>query len=123
MVQVEGLTELQRAFRAAKTHLAKDLRAELRGIAHDVAWDAEALATANIRNIGAAWSRMRVGVTARDVYVAPAQHGTHQLMLKRPNLAVLLWNRAMLPAVKQDEAFVRGALEALIVRVKQKSGF
>lgn len=81
------------------------------------------------RQKSADWTQMRVGVTTRLVYVAPQQRGsraavTHRVSLfggrvklgknlgpHRPNLATLLMERAMSPA-----------LDANIGRVEREFG-
>jgi hypothetical protein len=102
-VRVEGLRELQRAFQLAGKEEIKELRAALRQAAEPVRFDAEAYAASRIRNIGFAWSRMRVGVTRSLVYAAPRQRGARgNLRHKRPNLAGLLMERALLPALETN---------------------
>lgn len=67
---------------------------------------AEHLAQTDIR-AGAKWSRMKIGVTMRSVYIAPA--GRRSGGSPRPNFAGVLMRKAMLPAVEQkkDESVAR----------------
>lgn len=117
-VRVEGFRDLQRAFRVADEKLARELRDELREAAEPVRADAERLAVVGIPTIGLAWSRMRVGVTQTSVYVAPKQKGARlNRARRRPNLADLLLGRAMVPALKQNEARVEEAVDDLLGRV------
>lgn len=114
-VHIEGLRELQRAFKLADKELAKDLRATLRQIATPVQHDAERLAAASIPRIGLPWSRMRVGVTQSSVYVAPKQRGTRGRGPKhRPNLFDLLMGRSLEPALQQNQALVVHEVERML---------
>lgn len=115
-IRVEGLRELQRAFKRADGTLQKDFRASLRVAAEPVRASAETLAVENIRRIGVPWSRMRVGVTQREVYVAPRQRGQKgkDRRLRRPNLFDLLMGRALEPALDQNIGKVEVAMERLL---------
>jgi hypothetical protein len=116
-VVVTGLRELS----AAYAKLARDTRlgwrkAE-RDIAEPVQRDAEALAQARITRIGRRWFKMRIGVTRSVVYVAPVQRGVKRKgdqWRRRPNLADLLMDKAMEPALERNEAKVERAVEALL---------
>lgn len=106
---VEGLADLNRAFALADAKVARELRNELRTIAEPVRTDAEALAVSGISRVGVPWSRMRIGVTRHTVYVAPRQRGTRVFTRRRPNMAGLLRDRAMVPAVERNqERIVQG---------------
>lgn len=87
-IRIEGLRELERAFRLYGRGMEKGLREALESGAEVVRPEAETLASTNIRRITLPWSRMRVGVTRRTAYVAPAQRGGRAR--GRPNLAPLL---------------------------------
>jgi hypothetical protein len=115
-IRVEGLRELQRAFKAADKTLQKDLRSGLRAAAEPVRASAETLAVEKITRIGVPWSRMRVGVTQREVYVAPRQRGQKgkDQRLRRPNLFDLLMGRALEPALDQNIDKVEAALEGVL---------
>lgn len=115
-IRVEGLRELQRAFKAADATLQKNLREGLRAAAEPVRASAETLAVEKIARIGVPWSRMRVGVTQREVYVAPRQRGQkgRDQRLRRPNLFDLLMGRALQPALDQNIAKVERQLERLL---------
>lgn len=105
VIRIEGLSELSRAFRHARTGIAKDLRSALESSAEPVRADAQTLALSSIRRIGTPWSRMRVGVTQSMVYVAPIERGVKRHgreRFRRPNLARLLRDRAMQPAFAQN---------------------
>ena len=99
--RVEGLGDLNRALRRADKDVRAGVRKELRGIAEPIQRTAETLAFSSIRNIGRDWSRMRIGATLDLVYVAPQMRGTKTKARKRSNLADLLMDRAMQPALDQ----------------------
>lgn len=107
-MRVDGLRDLHRAFAAADKTLNSELRSSLRGVAEPVRRGAEQLSLRQIRNIGPRWSRMRVGVTQTSVYVAPVERG-RKSATRRPNLADLLMDRAMQPALdaNQEDVVVR----------------
>lgn len=111
-VRVEGLRELSRAFALADKEERKRFRATLREIAEPVRADAESLAISRIPNVGVPWSRMRVGVTRTSVYVAPRQRGSRRR--KRPNLAGLLMDRAMSPALDAHQGEIAGAVDDML---------
>jgi len=114
-IHVQGLRELQKAFKAADNAEAVELRKALREAAEPVRADAERLASQNIPRIGVPWSRMRVGVTLTSVYVAPRARSGRIAGRKRPNLAGLLLGRAMEPALEQNhEQVVHRVDEALL---------
>jgi hypothetical protein len=116
-IVVRGLHELQAALAHADRSVRLGVRRGLRQAAEPVQRGAEELAQTNIRNIGPKWSRMRVGVTRNLVYVAPRQKGTRgRGPRRRPNLADLLMDRAMQPALDQHEAEVEARLEELLDR-------
>ena len=107
-VRVHGLREMSRAFARADKELKKDLRSTLRDVAEPVREEATTRALREIRNIGPAWSQMRTGVTSHGAYVAPRQRrrgGT-----KRPNLALLLMERAMQPALDANADEIEDAV-------------
>jgi len=116
VVAVHGLTELNRAFGRLDRGLKRELGGYLRAAAEPVRADAERLAAEGVRNIGPGdpWSRMRVGITTRLVYVAPRERGLKTRVddsRRRPNLAPLLLDRALEPALNQNQARVIEILE------------
>jgi hypothetical protein len=119
-VLVEGLADLQSAFRRAGITAEVGLRAGLRHLAEPVRTDAEGLALQEIKRIGQKWSRMRIGQNQSLVYVAPVQRGVKtkgRLQLARPNLANLLMDRAMEPALRQNEPQIEAGMERILDRV------
>lgn len=116
-IRVKGLRDLQRAFGIADRSLQKRLRSTLREVAEPVRAEAEALASDNIRNIGEDWPLMRVGVTQKLVYVAPQEKGRRsgsQDGVARPNLAPLLMDRAMSPALDNNASQIEDALDEML---------
>lgn len=103
-LRIEGLVELNRAFKAAGTDLKKELREQIREAGEPVASKAQVLAKANISHIGrSGWWLMRVGATESTVYVAPKQRGHKgRSSLGRPNLKPLLLDKAMIPALESE---------------------
>jgi hypothetical protein len=120
-VKVEGLRELQRGFRSVSSDVAKQLTRELRGIGEAVRVLAEEKASSDISRIGPSWGRMRVGVTASYVYIAPKsrRHGGSP----RPNLAGLLMSRAMIPAADESRETTVIAVEGMLDRITVRNGF
>lgn len=121
-VRVKGFRELQRAFKQSPKDLRRESQKSLRDIGRIVADDAERFADSRIRNIGGAWSQMRVGVTQRLVYVAPKQRGTRNTTAMRPNLAPLLMDRAMQPALDENRDEVDREFGHMLDRVVDRWG-
>lgn len=111
-VRIEGLRELQRAFRAADRALARELRTALKEAGEPVRVAAEELAQSEIRNIGPRWWRMRLGVTARGVYIAPATRRSTRR--SNPKFGGLLIQRAMVPAKERHQEDVVGRIEKVL---------
>lgn len=120
-VRVKGLRETISAFDKMQGRAGNIIRAELAIVGEPVRSAAAALAVENIRNIGDDWSQMRLGIVTRAVYIAPKQR--RRRGSPRPNLAVLLLERAMFPAVEQHEPEVIAALETAIDRLAVEGGF
>lgn len=111
---------MQRAFSLADAKLARELRTGLTDAAEPVRTDAERRAVAEISHIGDRWSRMRIGVTRSLVYVAPVERGVKtkgRQSLRRPNLAPLMMNKAMEPALDANEERVLHTIEGLLDNV------
>jgi hypothetical protein len=97
-IRVHGLREMSRAFAKADKNLKKDLTRRLKKVAEPVRAEAARRALHEVRNIRPPWSDMRTGVTTSVVYIAPRERGRRSA-LRRPNLAGLLMDRAMQPAL------------------------
>lgn len=110
-VHVSGLRELQREFAKLGGNLKPELRKSLREVAEPVKADAERLSVSEIKNIGARWSRMRIGVTTSSVYVAPATR--RSAGSPRANLGNLLM-RAMQDALEQGSDRIEERLRVML---------
>lgn len=120
-VAISGLRELQQAFREANSALSKELPAALRRAGEPVRIDAELLAVTSISHIGLRWSRMRVGVRPGLVYVAPKQKGATRGVSRRrrPNLAPLLMEKAMKPALARNLPEVQRIADDVLEQVER----
>jgi len=108
-VRVKGLKELNRALKRTDKEVRLGIRKELREVAEPVRSQAETLAGSEIRNLKGSWTRMRVGITLDTVYVAPRERGIKSRGLskrKRPNLAPLMMNRALQPALDRNADWI-----------------
>ena len=106
LVRVDGLAELNRAFRKADKALVGDLKDALEEAAQPVRRDAQSLAVSHIRRIGPDWSRMRIGTIRGVVYVAPVERGTRNPRLARKKLAPRMLTLAMEPALARNEGLI-----------------
>lgn len=113
-IAVRGLRELNRAFALAGKETRREIRAELGQVAEPVRFTATSLARSKIRRIGPKWSIMRTGISQTLVYVAPKQRGVKTRgpdPRRRPNLADLLRERALEPALARHEADIERRFE------------
>lgn len=111
-LKVHGFREMQRAFAKASPNLKKEQRQTLKKVAEPVRDDAVTLAVGDIPGVGVAWSRFRIGITTRHVYVAPQRRGRGRL--RRPNFAQLLMDRAMQPALDDNEDKIEQEFERML---------
>jgi hypothetical protein len=119
-VVVRGLRELEILAAATGKTATKALNAELRLVAEPIRADAETFAASGIRRIGPRWSKMRVGVTRKLVYVAPRQRGLKARgrdPRARPKFADLMEQRAMEPALRKNEANIEASIETLFEKI------
>lgn len=122
-VPIVGLADLQRAFSRADKTMRSDLRDALSEAAAPVRADAKSLTAHTIRHLfpGDPWTGMRIGVTGDAiVYVAPIERGVKvkgRNRLRRPNLANLLMDRAMEPALKGNTRRVEQRVMGLVDEV------
>jgi hypothetical protein len=109
-VRIEGLRELERAFKLYGRGMEKGLREAMEAGAEVVRPAAESLARESLkpaRNVD--WSLMRVGVTRRTAYVAPAQRGRRGKLRPnagRPNMRQKLLGESMEPALEANTSRV-----------------
>lgn len=124
-IQVEGLSDLQRAFTAADRTLREDLRDALQEAAAPVRSDAQVLASTQIRRMpaGSPWTRMRIGMLGSSVvYVAPVERGAKSRSnqrFRRPKFKPLMLGRAMEPALARNRQKVEKRLHELLGEVKR----
>lgn len=119
-VTIKGLRELKLIAAATGKEANKELNVELRKVAEPIRADAEGLAASGIRRIGPKWSKMRVGVTTKLVYVAPRQRGVKGGGLdsrRRPKFADLMEERAMGPALEHNREMIEGRVDDLFGRI------
>jgi len=120
-VKVTGLRELDRAFADYERGVKREFRKELRVGAEPIRMRAESLALGNIANIGGVWSRMKIGVTARSVYLAPVAR--RSIGPPRKNLAGLLLRQSMLPALEEGAAPLVESVDRWLDRLAIRNGF
>lgn len=115
---VHGYTDLARAFKVAGKEARVELRVAMQSVAKPVKERAAVLASTEITRMRTSpqWGQMRTGVTQRSVYVAPKQRGTRGRggPRARKNLANLLMNKAMLPALEQTKALAGARLDRVL---------
>ena len=117
-VRLDGLRELERAFKVAGNGLERGIREVLESAAEPVRHDAQLLALSEIPRISVPsttvpWHRMRVGVTRRTAYVAPEMRGdkSRRGSRRRPNFATKLLHEAMQPALERNRGSVEDTFE------------
>lgn len=119
-VRIEGLRELERAFKLYGRGLEKGVREALEAGAEVVRPDAEMLTRSALKPaVNVDWSQMRVGVTRRMGYVAPAQRGNRA---RRPSrkargakFKALVMGRGLEPALDKNISRVeREFVDALV---------
>lgn len=121
-VAVKGYHELVRSFDRMQGKLKSEVRQELVAVGEPARSAAQSLAIANVRNIGEDWSQMRLGITSALVYVAPRARSRRRGS-RRPNLAVLLLERSMLPAVRKNEPAILAGLDRMLGRLAGEEGW
>ncbi len=108
-ILVKGLRDLNRALKHADRDTRLGIRKVERQVAEPVRVEAQELAVREISHIGTEWSRMRIGVTQKLVYVAPKQR--RKRGTPRPNLAGLLMTKAMEPALERHRTEIERNME------------
>ena len=112
-VVVKGEAGIKREFRKVERDVQRGLGLHMKAAAEPIRSTAEQLAMATIPNIGPKWSRMRIGIAraGQVVYIAPKTRGHGS---RRPNLAPLLKDQAMIPALDHNRGEVIRAFELLV---------
>lgn len=128
-IRVQGFREMQRAFAAADKTLLREFQTAMRKVAEPIREDSERLAGEKIRNILSPtaevdWWRMRVGLTRVSLYVAPFERGRltkrNPSRYRRRNLAGLLLEKAMEPALARNEPRAVAAVDHVLATVGQR---
>lgn len=120
-VRVEGLTQLLRDLKEADAGLYREVRKTVIEVGEVVKDDAQERAGTEIRNIGPAWSQMRLGMSGGSVvYVAPRQR--RKSGSPRPNLARLLLERAMVPAAEEGTPIIAEKMTDAINELHANAG-
>jgi hypothetical protein len=116
---------MQRALSLLEPAILKQLNADLKKAGEPVAVSAETFALEGIRNMKKSpkWANFRVGSYVGVIYIAPKQKGTKIRAKRRPNLAGLLMERAMEPALSVNESLVAGAADAAVGTAVKSMGF
>lgn len=124
-VHVSGLKELTRALKGISNGLDRELVGELKAAADPVKAEGEKLALTEIRNMPRSpdWAAMRIGVSKAQgsVYMVPQRR--RRGGSGRSNLATLLMQRAMDPAVERNQDEVVKRVDDLIGRLADNNGF
>jgi hypothetical protein len=122
-VHITGLAELNRAFRKISGGLDKEMKEALLKAADPVKVRAESLALSRIRNMPGSphWADMRIGVSARAVYMVPRARGRGGRA--RPNLKGLLLDRAMDPALDEKQDEIVEGVGKMIDHLSRANGF
>lgn len=116
VLKVRGYNDLHQTLRKLDRQVRRDVYREIKRTAFGVHLDAERFARRQISRIGRRWWRMRIGVTAPVVYIAPRMRGARDRSRKRRNLARLLAGKAMRPAVRKNQRVVKRKLQRVIDR-------
>jgi len=124
-VRVRGLRELSRDFRRMSGDISDELVDGLKAAAEDVRTDAENLALTRIRNMPRSphWAGMRIGVSKAQglVFMVPSARGRGGR--GRANLATLLMERSMDPALQQNAATVERKVGDVLDSLAGRNGF
>lgn len=123
LIEIEGFPELARALARTGPEVRRALNEELHALAQPIAVSAERHAEADISGLArkrrSDWGAMRVGI-ARGfslVYVAPRERGVKSRGIdarRRPRFADLLRDKAMTPAVAENEAGLVAGAERVV---------
>ena len=124
-LRVRGLADLHRALALADKETRLAVRKVELETAEPVRSAAEQLALSEIRGMERAasrggfppWAHMRIGITRKVVYIAPKQRGHKKGPQKRRNLAPLLMDRAMQPALERNRHAFEAGFERALDRI------
>lgn len=113
--KVQGLSDLHRALKSADKETRAEVRKAERQIAEPIRAEAAELASREIPNIGTEWAQMRIGITSKLIYVAPKKR--RKQGTPRRNLAGLLMDRAMEPALERNRERLEDDIEQALDRM------
>jgi hypothetical protein len=122
-IELAGYRELMRDFARVDRDSQRFIRVAFAEAAEPVRVDAESLSLSQIPRmpLSPEWAQMRVGVTSTLVYVAPKKRGVKSRNpydpRRRPNLADLMMERAMRPALEQNEPRIERTVEHALDRI------
>lgn len=122
VIRVKGLSDLNRALARTSKEVRVGIRKELASVAEPIRSDAESFAGSKIRNLhaGDRWAGMRTGVSIGSIYVVPKPRGVKKgNKRKRSNLADLLMDRAMQPALDRNAAAAEREVDEMLGRVSK----
>jgi hypothetical protein len=126
-LKVRGLRETVRAFNNIQEDLSDELRAGLKHAAEPVRVAAEQKAVNRIENMpySPAWAEQKTVVSKRTalVYMGPKKRQSRNTARRRKNLADLLMERAMEPALEENEEKTKKAVELVLDQLGRKNGF
>lgn len=121
-VRVKGYKDLSKAFTKADRAIKGEMEDALEDVAEPIRRGAEALAVTQVRNIGPRWGLMRTRVIRSGIYVAPRERGRRsrrEAGRRRPNLAGLLMDRAMQPALDANVTEVEHRFDDALARIER----
>lgn len=103
--------------------MARELRGELKTIGEPIRSEASSLALASIRNISIPWATMKTVLTVNTIAVVPASKSRGRGKgAKRHNLAGLLMDKALEPALARNHDRIADDVNAALGRVVAKFG-
>ena len=121
-VRVRNVAEVNAALRSFDVSTRAGIIRELQPLGQTVASGAQSRALGSIRkmHLSPEWAAMRVGATGSLVYVAPVKRGRKFGRQKRRNLAPLMLNRAMIPALLAAQPQIVSRSQEVIARTTGK---
>lgn len=122
-IEIEGLAELNRAFKKVDKTIYTGLGKAIKLAAEPMRQDAQARAVSGITNITPRWAAMRIGATVKGAYMVPKAKPGGGGGSPRPNLAPMLYERAMAPSFEAHEHQIVGDIEVLLDLAITKAGF
>ena len=122
-VRVKGLAELSRDFRRMSGDVSTEVVDGLKAAAEDVRTDAENYALTRIRNMPRSpnWAGMKIIAGVKGVSMVPSARGRGGR--GRANLATLLMERSMDPALQQNAATVEKKVGDVLDSLAGRNGF